>query len=371
MDTLFRKRKDGRLSKDDSRMSQSSGELGLQSSGPYDRMRQRDQPPAMAGNHSNGGAHLGKVISPPNTNPALREQGEDLNFHSHRTSSSSVPDPRASRVTSGMSNISAPSIRHISGNGSHMETLADGQRMGLPTTPAPMGRRRDSETTSIRSVASNPRGPVNQGLGDFAPYPPLPRNASQQSQPGTLASRTSQSRSSSMANGNAQPNGAPLARQDTNYASSVFSNDSPSLAADGFDMPRPESPSEIERQFAQLLRDHEVNHSSSKLVPPTANRTSGSSFASSGTPRPDVNDLSLDKKWQLVQSARKAEWIKEQGRRKQVTAHERERTTANEPMDPAKEENTPEYHLKRFVQNTVNTKSMMTLTSQLRTEKAP
>ncbi len=367
MDTLFRKRKDGRLSKEDTRLSQTN-ELGLQSSGPYDQMSQKERPPAMAASVStNGGGPLGKLISPPNTNPALREQGEDLNYHTHRTSTSSVLDPRVSRVTSGMSNMSAPSIRQASGNGTHMETLADGQRVGLPSTPA-MGRRRDSETMSIRSVASNSRAPVASGLGDFAPYPPLPRNASQ-SQPGTLASRTSQSRSSSMAIGNGPSNGVPLARQDTNY--SVFSNDSPALPSHGFDLPRPDSPSEIERQFAQLLRDHEVTHTSGKLVPPTANRTSGSSFASSSAPRPDVNDLPLDKKWQLVQSARKAEWIKEQGRRKQVVAHERERATPNELMDPAKEENTPEYHLKRFVQNTVNAKTMMTLNSQLRTEKAP
>ena len=319
---------------------------------PYDRLAPSARPSMPASPVSSSFGRAGG-ISAPITNPTLTDEGTDLNFrqlqkakaerdriyeaHYAQDAAATVERQRQreQRQLQPDLSVSPPEessrIRGISDISISTSTLASS--LAYPTP-----RRKE-----VLSDATLSPSTTKSTLVDFGAYPSTPGSSLERLNPTALTQRPSSSRTTD----------ASTIRP--RYASSVTSNgsdhttvsshlrDVPSVSGvrqsfhpiEEFSFPRPHNPEEIEAMFEAVQSRLKV----------------------------DGSALGLEQKWLLVYSDAQIRWKEERMRQ----AQQRKSAAQGNPAQTVYIKDTPEWYLKKFMDQTITSKHVAGLTVSLRT----
>jgi len=343
MDSIF-----GRKKQRPRQSSITESDLGGRSI-PYDRLAPSAKIPTSPMSPSFG---RGNGISAPITNPTLTDEGTDLNFRQLQKAKAQrdrVYDAHYPRdvATTGERlkqreqpqlqpdlSVSPPEessrIRSISDMSVSSSTLA-----GSLAYPTPRRKEVSSDVTLSPSTTKST-------MVDFGAYSPTPGPSFERLNSTAQTQRPSSSRTTD----------ASTIRP--RYASSVTSNGSDHTTGSShlrdvpipgvrqsfhpieeFHFPRPENPEEIETMFEQVQSRLEV----------------------------DGSALGLEQKWLLVYSDAQIRWKEERMRQ----AQQRKSAAQGTSVQPVYIKDTPEWYLKKFMDQTITAKHVAGLTVSLRT----
>jgi cytokinesis protein len=370
MDTIFRKSNKTRSSVSSS--ASVTSPTGLSGSVPYSQLPQSNPLPVAGPSSSsyltNGRqtAFRGDLISPPNTNPGLTEDGTPLNY-SWRDTAPPIPIKDAGRT-------SANSRRDTSGGGggaddgvkrvpSDASAVSNGLRYTPPSIQAmsptsEFGYRphpyaamgRDTDTASIRSVSTiNTVNTVNshqQSNRDLGRYPNFDNRST--------------SHRPSVSTPNGRPPGPPSHSPYPPTPSLGTPVPSASRSTDDFSFPRP-SDSEVEALYVRLLENSDVD--AARTVPSLSSRNSASS-AMSSVAHSAAASLPIETKWQLVHSDAKKRW--EEARKARRKEDEMLRS-GKKGTSAVVVKNSPEWYLKKMLDGNVTRELLSSLHVSLRT----
>ena len=346
MDSIF-----GRRKPRPRQSSPTESDLGGRSI-PYDRLAPSAKSPIpVSPVSSNFSRSTG--ISAPITNPTLTDEGTDLNirklqkgkaerdriYEAHYAQEAAAAVERQKQreqqqleldlsVSPTKESSKARSISDMSVSSS---TLA-----GSLVYPTPRRKETPSEATLSPSTTKNM-------MVDFGAYPPTPGPSSERLSPAAHTQRTSYSRTTD----------ASTVRP--RYPSSVTSNGSDYASVSShlrdvlpipgvrhsvqpieeFHFPRPQNPEEIEAMFGEVQSRLEV----------------------------DGSRLGLEQKWLLVYNDAQIRWKEERTRQ----AQQRKSAAQGSSSQPVYIKDTPEWYLKKFMDQTITAKHVGSLTVSLRT----
>ncbi|EGN96042.1 hypothetical protein SERLA73DRAFT_162010 [Serpula lacrymans var. lacrymans S7.3] len=313
MESLFGRKK--------SRLRQSSvstQELNERSV-PYDRLGPPPRSPLNVATVSQGfrGNPSTAVISAPITNPTLTSLGTDINLHTAQRNRA-----ERDRVYTLANGVSRPDSPNASVSTADSSTLYNESLSSLPTA-----RPKTPTSRHIRrSEASTSSGRLSPSVMDFASVPTpispiLPKSTVRPSSGVTTHTE---------------------GHRGSRYASSVLT-DSPHLSQyfhrhrdgnqDGFDFPRPEKDEEVEALFEHVKMSRGL---------------------------PDMQNLNLDQKWTIVYSDEHLRWKEERSREELA----RKQSENGQPAQIG--EGTPEWYIKRFLDNTITAKQASSLSVSMR-----
>lgn len=314
---------------------------------PYDRLAPGTKSPMPVSPVSSS---FGRAngISAPITNPTLTDEGTDLNIRQllkgkpQRYEVQYVQDATATEWhkqreqqqvqldLSGSPTKESPKTRSISDMSVSSSTLA-----GSLAYPTPRRKEVPSATLSPSTTKGT--------MVDFGAYPPTPGTSLERLNPTAQTQRTSSSRTTD----------ASTVRP--RYASSVTSNGSDhtsvsshrrdvipipgvrhsSHPVEEFYFPRPQNPEEIEAMFGEIQTRLEV----------------------------DGSTLGLEQKWLLVYNDAQIRWKEERTRQ----AQQRKSAAQGSPAQAVILKDSPEWYLKKFMDQTITAKHVGGLTVSLRT----
>lgn len=346
MDSLF-----GRKKPRPRQPSISDSDLGGRSI-PYDRLAPSARPsmPASPVSSSFGRA---SGISAPITNPTLTDEGTDLNFrqllkakvqrdriydaHYAQDAAATVErhKQREQQQLQPDLSVSPPEessrIRSISDMSASSSTLA-----GSLAYPTPRRKEMSSDATFSPSTTKST-------LVDFGAYPSTPGSSLERLNPTTQTQRPSSSRTTDAST--IRPRYASSVTSNGSDHSTVSSHvrDVPSISGvrqsfhpiEEFNFPRPQKPEEIETMFQQVQSRLEV----------------------------DGSALGLEQKWLLVYSDAQIRWKEDRMRQ----AQQRKSAAQGNPAQQVFIKDTPEWYLKKFMDQTITAKHVAGLTVSLRT----
>ncbi|TFY54779.1 hypothetical protein EVG20_g9572, partial [Dentipellis fragilis] len=311
MDSIFGRKK--------SRPRQSSISIQELRSVPYDRVPPGSPVPVGASNQAFRPSL--SSISAPITNPTLSTNGTDLNVNSMQR----VRAERERAYASSASNT-RPGSPHASVLTDDSSTLVS-DSVDSPTKPFKSASRRlqHSENSSDRRSPST--ADFSQYPSPTSPYPPLPPSAV--ARPVSTATTRSDNRTSRYTSAVSAAEG---------LLQSAHSHHFPHLhrhSTDDFYFPRPDSDAEIEALFENIKRDRDLG---------------------------DLPNLSIDQKWNMVESDERIRWREERNREEQA----KRQLEMGKPASIV--EGTPEWYLKKFLDKTITAKQASSLLVSLRSK---
>lgn len=346
MESIFGRRKP--------RPSQSSipdSDLGGRSI-PYDRLAPSAKSPIPVSPVSSNFSR-GNGISAPVTNPTLTDEGTELNIRQlqkgkaqrdrmyealyAQDAASAVERQKQREQQQPQLDLSvsptkeSSKTRSISDMSVGSSTLADS--LAYPTP-----RRKETPSDATLSPST-----TKSTMVDFGAYPPTPGSSSERLNPAAQTQRTSYSRTTD----------ASTIRP--RYASSVTSNGSDhtsvsshlrdvlpipgvrhsSQPIEEFHFPRPQNPEDIEFMFGEVQSRLKV----------------------------DGSRLGLEQKWLLVYNDAQIRWKEERTRQ----AQQRKSAAQGSSAQPVFIKDTPEWYLKKFMDQSITAKHVGSLTVSLRT----
>lgn len=368
MDSIFGRKRSAQSARSRSSAQSNSSSTDLVSSSvPYDRLAPSGKAPVAGPSRlptatALAAATASRLISPPNTNPTLTDDGPEFNYHAlgkrmeanrSRTSTGTEPDERRDRVTSGSSSLryQGPSVS-IGING---EILPE--QVPLPSSASPFTpNRRGSDAGSMRSISTTTSSIRPAVQADFAPYHVHRPTGS-----------TRQSHSGQNFNYNSAYSASTYSVEFPNSASSASSS-YPSFypkPTEDFLFERPKSPSQINAMFEHLLRTRNID-SSSTVSPSksTSNKISSRSSSSSLTPSraaKDMQGISIETKWTLLKNDAQSQWHEQRRKQNDLAV----RGTASALVSDRK---SPEYFLKKFMDGSLTAEILIGMGVSIRTQ---
>ena len=294
MDTLFGRKKAR------PRQSSLSARDPFEHSVPYDKLAPAPRVPMPVDTVSQG-LRGTSVISAPLTNPTLTHDGTELNYNAYQRNR--IDRDRANTVVSNSrpdSSFSTPDSSTL-----YNESMASFTPSKRPKTPTHKLRRSEA------SGASGRRSP-NGSDSSSTPFPTSPVVSLSSLRPVTSTTLSLESERTSR-----------FSTSDTH--SSHLSNffHKPHSAQEEFFLPRPERDEDIEALFDHVSMTRDLPH---------------------------VKNLTIEKKWQLVYAAEQLRWQEERNREE----HARKQGDSNAIGSLG--EGTPEYYIRRFLDNTITPK---------------
>lgn len=319
---------------------------------PYDRLAPSAKPSMPSSPASSSFGRAGG-ISAPITNPTLTDEGTDLNFRqllkakvqrdriydAHYAQAASAtaerPKQREQQQLQPDLSVSPPEessrIRSISDMSTSSSTLA-----GSLAYPTPRRRERSPDATLSPSTTKST-------LVDFGAYPPTPGPSLERLNPTAQTQRPSSSYNTDAST--IRPRYASSVTSNGSDHSTVSSHLRDALPNPGvrqsfhpieeFYFPRPQKPEEIEAMFQQVQSRLEV----------------------------DGSALGLEQKWLLVYSDAQIRWKEDKMRQ----AQQRKSAAQGNPAQQVYIKDTPEWYLKKFMDQTITAKHVAGLTVSLRT----
>ena len=225
------------------------------------------------------------------------------------------------------------------GSISHMTFNSSNSIAGSLAYPTPRPKETPSDATQSRSTTKST-------MVDFRVYPSTPAPSSERLNPAAQTRRTSYSRTTDASTirpryaSSVTSNGfdhAPVSshRRDVLPTPGVRHSVQP---IEGFHFPRPQNPENIEAMFGEVQSRLEV----------------------------DGSRLGLEQKWLLVYNDAQIRWKEERTRQEQ----QRKSAAQGSSAQPVYIKDTPEWYLKKFLDQTITAKNVGRLTVSLRTSPA-
>jgi cytokinesis protein len=294
MDTFFGRKKSR------PRQSSLSGRDLSEHSVPYDKLAPAPRAPMPVGTVSQG-LRGTSVISAPLTNPTLTHDGTELNYNSFAAyQRNRIDRDRANTVTSS----SRPESSFSTGDSSTLynESMVSFTPSKRPKTPTHKLRKSEA------SGASGRRSPNGSDYGS-TPFPTSPASSLR---PGTGTPLSSESERTSRFSSS---------ETHASHLSHLFHK--PHSTHEEFDFPRPARDEDIEALFDYVSMTRDL---------------------------PPVNNLTIEKKWQLVYGAEQLRWQEEKNQ------EEHARKQGDSSTIGSLGEGTPDYYIRRFLDNTITPK---------------
>ncbi|KAH0830475.1 hypothetical protein J3R83DRAFT_1923 [Lanmaoa asiatica] len=303
MDTFFNRKKQR------PRNSSVSGQ-DLADSVPYDKLPSQTRSPLAVGTVSQGlrgGGPTTSVISAPLTNPTLTTNGTDLNQNLHRTrlerdNVTAAPSP--ARPDSSFSTADSSTLYNDS------LTSLPGKR---PKTPTSHKLRKSEASTS-----SGRRSPSGSEFGSV-PIPTSPSVASTMLRALHAQDNPSSRFSSSTAHSDSH----------STHLSHIFHKPH----TDEFHFPRPEKDEDIEALFARVAQQRDL---------------------------PNVDNLSINQKWNIVHAAEQVRWQEDRSRGEQA------RKQGDVAQAILSADSSPEWYICKFLDGSITPKQVSSVWASLR-----
>jgi cytokinesis protein len=314
MDTIFSRKK----LKPQPRQSSFSNQDLNEHSVPYDQLGPSPRSPVAVGTISQGINH----ISAPLTNPTLTPNGTELNKFALQRAKAE----RSRAYAKQLNDLAPPQSPTFSADSLYSDSVASSSSASRPSFVSSIRNVRQSEASSI----SDP--PV----ADFGQISPSNNPPSYFSTPNATIRPTSTNTTRSEGT------------RGSKYASSVVSSDALSPTShhshlshfhfhsrhDDFQFPRPETDEEIEAMFENLKRTREF---------------------------PEMPHLSIDQKWHMVYGDEQIRWKeRDDNAKKQMAAA---------GQGPGAVEGSPEWYIKKFLDQTITAKQAGSLLVSLRSKE--
>lgn len=316
MDSFFGRRK-GR-----SRQSSVTGQdLGVRSV-PYDKLGPSTKSPVPAATVSQGFRNsTASNISAPMTNPTLTSDGTELNLHAMQRSRSE----RERAYERALKNRSQSPHSSLASSA----TLYNDEAQ--PPMPAPATLSHMSSSNKLRRSEASSSGRQSPSLSDFGHMPP-PRSpaANGISSAATIRPTSSMTVMTSRSDGNRGSKHSSVLPSESHH-SHLSQHLAHRQATDEFEFPRP-SDEEVEALFDQVRLTRDLG---------------------------ELPDLPTEQKWKIVYNAEQMRWREE-------------REQSRKPPDSAPgitsyAKDTPEWYIKKFLDQTITPKQAASLTVSLRT----
>ena len=306
MDTLFGRKKSRQ------RQSSISGSQDLRSV-PYDRVL--PGPPVTVSR-----ASVPSSISAPTTNPTLTTNGTDLNLRTLQRSK--AERERAYATASASSTRSgSPSASLMTDDSSTRRTESTDSISSFPPSSA-VRKLRQSGSSSGRHSPSN-----HDSLQALPPIPPTPFSPPSSAAQATIRPMSSSSSRSDNRSSRYTVQSEPHTAHSHHHFPHLHRHTG---TMDNFYFPRPDNDAEIEALFENIVRTRDLG----KLPP-----------------------LSIDQKWNMVESDERLRWRDEKTKAKKVPEQSR---------PGGFEEGSPEWYLSKFLENSITPKGASGLLVSLR-----
>jgi cytokinesis protein len=371
MDSIFGKKRSTQSSRSRSSAQSNTSPTDLVSNSvPYDRLAPAAKAPVAGPSrlptaNALSAVAAGRIISPPNTNPTLTDDGQEFNYaafgkrreanHRARSSTGTEPDDRRDRVTSASSSLryQPPSVT-LGMNG---DTLPE--HVPLPPSASSFSHnRRGSDAGSMRSISTTTSSVRPAVQADFAPYHVHRPTGS------TRQSHTSNYNSAYSASSYSVDFPASTSSASTSYPSFY------PKPTDDFHFERPKSPTRINAMFEHLLRTRNIDPNAASPSKPAASSHKISSRSSSSSITPsraakDMQNIPLETKWTLIKNDAQNQW--QEQRRKMVDSAPR----AGGPSTAMSDRSSPEFFLKKFMDGTLSLEVLAGMNVSIRTQPLP
>lgn len=332
MDTLFRSKHRGRNSASSTSTSLPSP-TDLTASVPYNQIPTSHPPPIAGPSTSFARGISVNDVGAPSTNPSLGIDGQAFNLHrpappSPRRSEKSRTSTRNSSSTD-VDRVDSPDLtRNGTRSSNRQQPMAE---FGGPRHP--YAAARDTDNMSIRTVSS-----IGSNR-DMAPVRDLGRYPSFATDPrGSVSSRSTHT----------------LVTPRSNYAPS-----NPRLSEE-YSFARPPD-YEIDRMFEELISTRNVDS-----IGPSTSRSSVSSTNTQANLAKTTATMSVEVKWQMVESDHRARWDAAKMRQRKEEELLRSGKASKRATTVVK--NSPEWFLKKCLDGTLTADHVRTLSVSIRTQ---